>query len=224
MRICLHTSNFAYVVTLTSKMTTTALDVLCGEFWNHDASGYAQLKFHKDGTGEVRILEPYCFIRMLSNLKLILRQEMIPWIGVQTEWKSLGEKPLDQIIFGGDNSDDVRILAQFGLEITLTKRAITTRGPTTHLSINDDHLSDDAFILKKFHVRLEKGDFTPALETKTGHFPPWDVRFTYRLVFDKSPFPPNEEWKNPEDSPQMEAFPFSEWKEFCNRRLRNDEE
>ena len=45
----------------------------------------------------------------------------------------------------------------------------------------------------------------------------WEApRYSLRLVFDKSPYPPPAEWK--EMSASLEAFKVWEWTEFCSGR------
>ena len=115
-------------------------------------------------------------------------------------------------------------MAQFDLEITLTKRAIITRGPTDGYILNEENLIDDAFLPKTYSVRLEKGMFKTAFERTAGPVRPWRQSYAYQLVFDKSPYPPRHEWKDPEDVPEPPFLAFSEWREFCSRSVPSDAE
>ena len=115
-------------------------------------------------------------------------------------------------------------MAQFDLEITLTKRAIVTRGPTNGYILNEENLIDDAFLPKTYSVRLEKGVFKTAFERTAGPVRPWRQSYAYQLVFDKSPYPSRHEWKGPEDVPEPPFLAFSEWREFCSRSIPSDTE
>jgi hypothetical protein len=69
------------------------------------------------------------------EFQLVLRHEARAWIAAQTEWKWLGGTPLNHVIANNsevENSNEhehADVLADFSLEITFTRRVITTRGP-----------------------------------------------------------------------------------------------
>ncbi|GKZ20047.1 hypothetical protein AbraIFM66951_001639 [Aspergillus brasiliensis] len=190
--------------------TDTALSILCGT-WNLDSEEEIQMIFYENGTGEI-----------------ILRHIFNAWIAAETEWKSLGPEPLDQISVSNSNTTtsqttEAQVVAHFNLEITLTKRAITTRGSTENYILNEENLIDAAFLPKRYSVRLEKGSFKTAFERTAGPaVRPWRQSYAYQLVFDKSPYPPLNEWKDPEEAPEPPFLPFEEWREFCSRALPKD--
>ncbi|RMZ37268.1 hypothetical protein CA14_012039 [Aspergillus flavus] len=107
-------------------------------------------------------------------------------------------------------------LTQFNIEITLTKRRITALGDAVNrLVINEQLLTDAAFLPKEYTVKLENGQFLCASDVG-GRYSD-SPRFRTRLVFDKSPYPPREEWKETDGG--VDANRFWEWREFCSRRL-----
>ncbi|PYI07788.1 hypothetical protein BO78DRAFT_340668 [Aspergillus sclerotiicarbonarius CBS 121057] len=187
-------------------MPQTVLSILCGT-WNLDSEHEIQLIFYDNGTGEV-----------------ILRHIFNAWIAAETEWKVISPQPLDQMFLSGDTSHtpETQFLAQFDMEINLTKRAITTRGSTEDYILNEENLIDDAFLPKTYSVRLEKGMFKTAFERTAGPVRSWAPSYAYQLVFDKSPFPPRQEWRDLEDVPEPPFLGISEWKEFCSRPLSKD--
>ncbi|RDK38958.1 hypothetical protein M752DRAFT_329516 [Aspergillus phoenicis ATCC 13157] len=187
--------------------TDTVLSILCGT-WNLDSEEEMQMIFYENGTGE-----------------LILRHIFNAWIAAETEWKSLGPQPLDQISVSDSDTTsqtEAQVLAHFNLEITLTKRAITTRGSTDDYILNEENLINAAFLPKRYSVRLEKGSFKTAFERAAVPVRPWRQSYAYQLVFDKSPYPPLNEWKDPEEAPEPPFLPFEEWREFCSRALPKD--
>ncbi|KAI3011142.1 hypothetical protein CBS147346_1343 [Aspergillus niger] len=187
--------------------TDTVLSILCGT-WNLDSEEEMQMIFYENGTGE-----------------LILRHIFNAWIAAETEWKSLGPEPLDHISVSDSDTTsqtEAQVLAHFNLEITLTKRAITTRGSTDDYILNEENLIDAAFLPKRYSVRLEKGSFKTAFERAAGPVRPWRQSYAYQLVFDKSPYPPLNEWKDPEEAPEPPFLPFEGWNEFCSRALPKD--
>jgi hypothetical protein len=115
--------------------------------------------------------------------------------------------------------NDAHLISQFDIELTLTKRRIPKLGNAEmhNYKINESLLTDDAFLPKTYTVRLEKGEFiTPYDAMRTEEIPNTPA-FALRLVFDKSPYPPRDEWKEPDGAP--DAIKFWEWKEFCGRQL-----
>lgn len=68
--------------------------------------------------------------------------------------------------------------------------------------MNQSLFTDDAVLPKTYTIRLEKGNFlteydTILLEEEDQYTP----RFAIRLYFDKSPYPPRHEWKDPGGAP-----------------------
>lgn len=66
--------------------------------------------------------------------------------------------------------------------------------------MNEKLLRNVAFIPKTFAARLEEGKFRTPLYVQYGvtisEYERWDA---FRMVFDRSPFPPQEEWQRPDD-------------------------
>ena len=150
------------------------------------------------------------------------------FIAAEFDWKSLSLSPSDQVVeVASANATWTRrpqLLGQLNLEITLTKRLpgglnfSAMRDKKGNLYLNEYYLSDHAFRAKSFIVRIEKGDFVePAYigEDSVTYKP----RYALRLLFDRSPYPPREEWTKPEGGPDNNNF----WNdvEFVGRPLGN---
>lgn len=90
--------------------------------------------------------------------------------------------------------------ATFDIEITLTKRVMPEAKEYCDEGFNEVHLTDAAFRARTYKVQLTKKIFATAdlsmyeLRSAT---PPPDKSSGYgmRIVFDKSPYPPAEEWR-----------------------------
>ncbi|OBT69628.1 hypothetical protein VE03_00730 [Pseudogymnoascus sp. 23342-1-I1] len=183
-------------------MSETLLSILCGEdFWYWDSNNANTITFNKNGTGE-----------------LVCRHELNIWIAAEFEWKSQGMESLDQVVdistIGGTRTDPHRI-SQFDIELTLMKRRIPRmRGlETQRWRINESLLTDAAFLPKTYTVRLEKGNFLTPYDAMLPEEDQYTPRFALRLAFDKSPYPPRHEWKEPGGAP--DAMKMWEWKDFC---------
>ena len=83
--------------------------------------------------------------------------------------------------------------------------------PTT---LNEIFLSDHAFRPKLFTVRIEKGNFIApsGIGFKDSH----KKGYAFRLLFEKSPYPPREQWKRPEGGPDSSNL-FWDNVEFAGR-------
>jgi len=79
--------------------------------------------------------------------------------------------------------------------------------------MNELLLTDDAFLPKTYTISLEKGNFLSPHDASIPFENEFTPRFALRLVFDKSPYPPRHEWKEPDGAPDM--VKMWEWKEFC---------
>ncbi|KAE8402365.1 hypothetical protein BDV37DRAFT_284846 [Aspergillus pseudonomiae] len=100
--------------------------------------------------------------------------------------------------------------------MTLTTRRPTTLGDSINRRvINEQLLTDAAFLPKEYTVTLEAGRFLCASDVGGGYSD--SPRYGARLSFDKSPYPPREEWK--ETGGGVGANRFWEWREFCSRRV-----
>ncbi|KAI1213100.1 uncharacterized protein F4807DRAFT_457185 [Annulohypoxylon truncatum] len=175
-------------------MNEALCSILSGEDeWYYHEEG-RHIKFNKDGTGEL-----WC------------RCNFNYWILAVIEWKSVKPPhgPSQIVEFPGQVSNTAwnkgpQLLGQLDLEITLTKR-LPKLAETSVLAqgtgINERSLTDDAFQPRLFTVRIEKGNFVVPASTVSS-----DWRYELRLLFDKSPYPPRSQWKNPEHGPDDSQF------------------
>ncbi|KAI0101712.1 hypothetical protein GGR51DRAFT_308931 [Nemania sp. FL0031] len=182
-------------------MNEALCSMLSGEEdWHFDSEGRS-IRFNEDGTGE---LECRC------NLNF--------WILAEFEWRSI--KPQDSGSGGSPaNSDHAsatkhdssqpELLGQLGLEITLTKRLAgrarrwAETQPSTAEQMNKN-LTDDAYRTKSYIVRIERGNF---IQPCYAGYQNSDMqRYSLRLLFDKSPYPPRSEWKEPQGAPDEGQF------------------
>ncbi|KAI5928092.1 hypothetical protein F4810DRAFT_646899 [Camillea tinctor] len=154
-------------------MEDTFLSLLC-RTWMWDPNHWCKIKFKADGTGE-----------------LICRVEFNLYVAAEFDWQPQpGSPALDRTI---NLAADQALLAEYNLELTLTKRRIPSLGSTSTEGalINESHLTDAAFVPKNYTVRLEKGRFPVSRNVSV-----WaNWWYGLRIVFDKSPFPSIEEWK-----------------------------
>ncbi|KAI9830083.1 MAG: hypothetical protein M1826_005076 [Phylliscum demangeonii] len=185
-------------------MSETLLSILCGEDGWHWSNYENTITFNTNGKGEI-----------------VCRAELVVWIAAEFEWKAQSPESFDQVVDVsgiGATRKDPQPISQFDIELTLTKRRIPLmRGPDTQSwRMNESLLTADAFLPKTYTVRLEKGNFlTPCDAMFPEDEDQYTPTFALRLVFDKSPYPPRHEWKEPRGGP--DATKMWEWKEFCGR-------
>ncbi|KAI9704672.1 MAG: hypothetical protein M1820_005420 [Bogoriella megaspora] len=111
-------------------------------------------------------------------------------------------------------AEDIATVLPITIEVamTLTKRELKDNPPPIkHLA-----LSDAAFEQKVYHLRLEKGSFKVEHRTTYGFHPTYE----YRLIWDKAPYPPLEEWNN---KPAAKAGRYWERNDFYKNRIENAE-
>lgn len=85
-------------------------------------------------------------------------------------------------------------------------------------AVNSFRLSDEAFNRRKFAIRIEKGEFITGEDKKLG-LSTWAApNFAYRLVFDSSPYPPQNMWKEDTWGDPLGKLRLWEWNEFCAQR------
>ncbi|KAI9677317.1 MAG: hypothetical protein M1829_002660 [Trizodia sp. TS-e1964] len=107
-----------------------------------------------------------------------------------------------------------QLLGQLNVEITL-ERKLAPGAPEQHGKyLIEGVLCDAAFTPKSFCIRIEKGDFIEPGAIRLEGFSL--DRYSLRLLFDKSPYPPREEWKEPQCGP--DSLLFWEHAEFVARR------
>lgn len=120
------------------------------------------------------------------------------FIAAETDWKPLGDcfMILERKV---DMNTDFQV--RLDVEITLTKRALEGIPPGW---VNETNLVDAAFRPRIYQIELAKGRFYEpdwlAFEGVPSK-PPKDSEIWYglRLVFDRSPYPPLEQWKEEVD-------------------------
>jgi len=102
--------------------------------------------------------------------------------------------------------------AEIDIAITLTKRELKD----DPYGIPHTILSDAAYQQKIYHLRLEKGGFEVKDRTTYGYTPV----YRYQLLWDKSPYPPLEEWNYKEPA---EGGEYWERKDFYKGDMEKGE-
>ncbi|PYH94040.1 hypothetical protein BO71DRAFT_399208 [Aspergillus ellipticus CBS 707.79] len=179
--------------------TETFQSVLLGGSWRWDPNEASQIKFHENGTGT-----------------LTCRQELNIWIAAEFDWKLQSPECLEQTVNLDTKSQKPQVLSEFDIELTLTQRRISGC-ETKNYRINEALLTESAFEPKTYRVRLEKGKFLTQFDSMYAVSTRDSMRFALRLVFDKSPYPLREQWKEPDGAP--DALRFWDWTEFCAREV-----
>ncbi|KNG90685.1 hypothetical protein ANOM_001099 [Aspergillus nomiae NRRL 13137] len=184
-------------------MSETLLSILTAETWSWDPDEFNQIAFNKDGTG---IVHPTYIPQ--PNIRLDCRRIRVEAQKSRTPQST--HRPTHK------PTQRPSILAQFNIEMTLTTRRPTTLGDSINRRvINEQLLTDAAFLPKEYTATLEAGRFLCASDVGGGYSD--SPRYGARLSFDKSPYPPREEWK--EAGGGVDVNRFWEWREFCSRRL-----
>jgi len=165
-------------------MNESLCSILSGEDnWNIDITGMS-IVFNPDGTGEL-----WC------------RGDIYIWIALDFQWKSIGVgQPVASATAATRSNKSPQLMGQLNIEITLLRRMPQEVQPWAKCVFNE--LEDTAFQPKSYSIRIEKGHFVRWCEA--GSKSP--SRFRLRLLFDKSPFPPREEWMKPEGGPDSSQF------------------
>ncbi|KAI1181489.1 hypothetical protein F5B17DRAFT_425115 [Nemania serpens] len=171
--------------------------ILCRQPWNYDSEGQCKIKFNEDGSGE-----------------LVCRREIPIFIAAQIQWRVLSDASLLDQSVTKDQDDGIQ--RPLEVEITLTRN----RSPwvSAKPKINEHLLSEEAFLPKTYRVRLETGVFIAPRDLSSREATSESVpKYAYRLTFDKSPYPPREQWKDTTGAP--DAIKFWEWTEFVSGRM-----
>lgn len=90
-----------------------------------------------------------------------------------------------------DQDIATKLPAEIEIAMTLTKRETIEEDPHR---IPHTILSDAAYQQKVYHLQLEKGRYEVKDRTTYGYTPV----YRYRLLWNKSPYPPLEEWNEKE--------------------------
>lgn len=108
------------------------------------------------------------------------------FIAAEFDWKTQSDQNIEELSFP----------ATIDIDMTLTKRNIKNAN-----LMKGDVLEDAAFQTKTYQLRVEEGSFLVTGRTTYGVNP----TYKYRLFFDKSPYPPLDEWK---EQDATEAYKF----------------
>jgi hypothetical protein len=150
------------------------------------------------------------------TVQLYLGVENSCWIASKFEWKP---GSLLDLVVKPSSSGDQGYMMQFNIEMTLTTRTPDREDfDWSRTSVNQGVLKETAFVPKIYTITLEKGVFYTACDMRGPVNPQSHPRFSLRLSFDKSPYPPREEWKENGLS-AADANMFWEWREFCSHEL-----
>lgn len=100
--------------------------------------------------------------------------------------------------------------------MTLTRRVMPEAREYAQEGFNEVHITDAAFRARTYKVQLAKKIFAMAdlsmFELRSAPPPPDENScFGMRIVFDKSPYPPVEEWRQDTGSMWIGAQSYSFW-------------
>ncbi|KAI3324343.1 hypothetical protein HD806DRAFT_65943 [Xylariaceae sp. AK1471] len=203
-------------------MPETLQSILCGETWVWDSQNSCQITFDANETGKLIFRsEASVFIAAEFDWELALPSSAsspTPSTSTATPTSALTAISIDLTSPSLSPSQTITL----SLKITLSKRRIPYLGdlPTSRIQkLNEDLLHDSAFLPRTYSVRLERGDFIPTADVRRTQpqraLSDSTLRYALRLVFDPSPYPPAEAWKDPRGGPV--AIKPWEFTEFCGR-------
>ena len=125
------------------------------------------------------------------------------WIVAEIEWRILHlTAPLEEhmIHHSRDAGLHSHVVAHMDLELTLTDRLPPEHANMAGYGLNKG-FTPAAFRPKRYAVRLEAGEFLSHSDVRMITYcvehslaMPWPSVYAFRLVFDRQPFPPPEEW------------------------------
>ncbi|KAJ5376222.1 hypothetical protein N7509_013108 [Penicillium cosmopolitanum] len=148
----------------------TVLDILTADYWNA-RNGDNKILFRTEGTGEL-----WHYI------------EQTPF-AAEFNWQALDPACLDE-----KSTKRRKRVSKLTIEINIKNRNELEESVSSDHGagriLNERQLHDVAFASKTFSVHLER-----VISKKTsdgGH-----TLYTYRVLFDKSPYPPTDEWREP---------------------------
>ncbi|KAJ5600754.1 hypothetical protein N7450_001821 [Penicillium hetheringtonii] len=154
----------------------TVLDLLTADYWNvKNASN--RIIFRNDGTGE-----------------LWHQPDQTASIAAGFNWRALDPPCLNENVAKGTIKGKNRA-SSLTIELTLVKggRSSLDQGVEQISAENEFH--DEAFIRKTFTIRLNPTYFRTGKNQEI----PRSLVYSYALVFDRSPYPPPDEWKDREN-------------------------
>ncbi|KAH6681491.1 hypothetical protein B0J14DRAFT_576510 [Halenospora varia] len=204
--------------TTTDNNSHTLLSILCSDRWRWDSAGYSAIVFNADHTGELKCASDNSY-----------------FMGAKFEWKA---KDPNTRCWQATSTDLSQLQCQFAIEITLQKQdnegtceSVQTDPAYAFLPhLQTSRLTDDAFLPKTYTLRLEKGRFTTQCDRLYGgktwygakKLHPWATWFSFKLIFDPSPYPPRKQWKDTKTSSVPGDTHFWEWNEFYS--VENEDE
>ncbi|OJJ86187.1 uncharacterized protein ASPGLDRAFT_24328 [Aspergillus glaucus CBS 516.65] len=110
-----------------------------------------------------------------------------------------------------------QIVAEFRIEITLTKQRISKSlgFDTAKVETNEFWFTDDAFRPKEYNLCLREGRFLEPHYGLLSGDATFLKKYSLYLEFDLSPYPPRHEWKEPDGEAQ--AVRLWDYTQFCSR-------
>ncbi|KAI9662759.1 MAG: hypothetical protein M1829_006154 [Trizodia sp. TS-e1964] len=196
-------------------MNEALSSILCSEkHWQFEDHN-RRISFNADGTGEVVNL--WHGIEMNYFITLEFAWRIMPSSSPPPP-ADLPPRPASRFSW----TPTPELLGQLNLEITLRRKLPRTFPDSMRQYTQrqtQDMLRDEAFVPKSFCVRVERGNFL--LPSVVGIDSSWNSRYALRLLFDRPPVPPREEWRNPQPGP--EGYSFWETSQFVARALPEQE-
>lgn len=166
----------------------TVLDILTADYWNA-RNGDNKILFRTEGTGEVsrcHAIIDICFFFSYPQLWHYIEQTPF---AAEFNWQALDPACLDE-----KSTKRRKRVSKLTIEINIKNRNELEESVSSDHGagriLNERQLHDVAFASKTFSVHLER-----VISKKTsdgGH-----TLYTYRVLFDKSPYPPTDEWREP---------------------------
>jgi hypothetical protein len=148
--------------------------------------------------------------------KLVARCEFNIFIAAEIQWRLCSPNALtDKIDIGitPPYPSHSRLVGKFNIEMTLTTRRVGVGAVDMgKVRINECQLTEKAFLPNQYTVRVEQGKFMAVNDVPFVRELPCISTYSYRLIFDPSPFPPQHMWKDPAGAP--ESIRFWEWTQF----------
>lgn len=158
------------------------------------------------------------------------------FICAEYKWRTLDNKTADILQetvqnLHEDKAEPGHTQITIDIEITLQKNIPTKEHGRTLPGINETNLTPAAFQPKVYNLQMAKGKIPPSKwlcftspgssqdeESADGGAEFFEASYDLRIVFDKSPFPPLEEWveqKNGVDR-AIRLYKFWEFRDFYN--------
>jgi len=213
-------TNSLSLARLSVNMDEALCSILCSEedwYWDWDGRS---IRFNADGTGEVCMLLKIALGLITNVQKLQCRSNLSYWILAEFEWRTIQrqDSASSQIPAGPaptvsakNRAGQPQLLGRLDLEITLTKKLARRARAHPWAEMHPENaanmngfLADDACRPKSYAVRIERGNFIQPSYIGSQNL---DIqRYSLRLLFDRSPYPPRSEWKDSQRGPDDGRF------------------